>query len=1208
MIDINLYRCRIGCYDRHRKAGMKRGRSYSRPQAPLNQSGFAGESVFFLLYSIFIIYANFVLFLMLKDCNSNHNIKYNIQEVKYEVNNSILCYANPLNKLLKLAFVVIYTFLLTRSSLNQHRIRRNSLNPLSYCCKLYIGNTMHKKKRFLKILAGMQYWLSMISLLLVVMSNPSILNPGPESHTNSTNPTSCNYMSIFYQNVQGLIPFSNLPDKNPNLDFNKLLELQGNIYSNKYDVVVLNETWLKSSIHNNEILSDTSYKIFRLDRSVKTHPPDASDPKKFRKNGGGVLIAIKSNLDVISKQVNLKPEAELLSVELTLSNKRKIVICTCYRVGTLGTSNHSKIKQHIEALAKRKNVAQIIIVGDFNLKSIDWSEPASSIIPIEQNFIDTFSDLGLQQLVFTSTHCKGGILDLVLTNKPQAIQSVNILDSDGGCKSDHFPIILHTKFNVKRMKSTKRKIYNFKKANWPRLNEDINNTDWNALLANCDIETAWGRFKHTLSSLINIHIPTITIKSEFQPPWFDSEAFALCREKERWRSKFKRTKNDEHYMKFSKLRKDFRKLVQKKMQSNLQDDSADAISKKFWSHVKSTTNSHRIPECINFNSRFRSNPQDQADLFNDYFYQQFSEPSSYQTHIDFTNDHIFYIDFNYSRICQLLLKIDPNKAQGPDNINGRVLKNCAKSLCIPLTYLFRLSYSTSCIPQDWKMANIVPVHKKGSKSNVENYRPISLTSLVMKIFEKVIREELMAKCSSLIDDRQHGFLPMKSCTTQMVPYVDSLMLSLNNNFRTDTIYFDFAKAFDSVSHDIILDKLKYSYNIDGTMLKFLKCYLQDRKQSVVIGNTTSNILNVNSGVPQGSILGPLLFVLFINDIFLGLSPGTNIALYADDTKIWRTIQEENDHLILQKDIRYLENWASINKMKFHPQKCKALSTCLSQPPLLDILPEIQYFYKMGDTIIDYTDTEKDLGVHVNAKLNWNNHCELLYSKASMLLGLVKRSCNFTQNQSQRRSLYLAIIRGQFEHCSVIWRPTTKTMSNKLESIQKRAIKWILFEYYASYSPEIYLIKCKHLNILPISYHFDVNDLTLFHRIIYKLTPIELPNYLSFFESTRLRNSHFDSLSLISSLSPKVNVNPGAHRNGRNYRNSDSINITSSRLVTNSFFYRTHLLWNRLPLEIRQTESPSIFKTSLVQHMWHVASEALIDSDCDTDYESDYNND
>ena len=469
----------------------------------------------------------------------------------------------------------------------------------------------------------------------------------------------------------------------------------------------------------------------------------------------------------------------------------------------------------------------------------------------------------------------------------------------------------------------------------------------------------------------------------------------------------------------------------------MDDENTNLITKKFWSFVKLKSNCHRIPELVHLGTVFRSDPLEQAALFNTNFHSQFSDESLYDIAVEHSRSQSTpEIDLSCTRIKNILSKLNVNKAIGPDGIHGRVLKNCSNALSYPLSILFKLSFYTSTIPLEWKFVHIVPIHKKGSKADVENYRPISLTSLIMKTLEKIIRDELMFRCKESVDNRQHGFLPGKSCCTQLVGFCDSLAISLNNNVRSDVIYFDFAKAFDSVNHDLILEKLKSLFNINGFLLGFLKAYLKDRKQSVVLGNCISLALPVLSGVPQGSIIGPSLFVLFLNDISIGLSNGTNICMYADDTKIWRVIENNNDHLILQKDIDYLFDWALRNKMKFHPSKCKVLMVSQYRPPLMDILPEIQFYYSLGSALLQYCESEKDLGILMNGSLNFTLHANMLYSKANQKLGLLKRTCHFVNNNRMKRALYLTMVRSIFEHCPIIWRPSSSTVIAKLETIQK----------------------------------------------------------------------------------------------------------------------------------------------------------------------------
>ena len=1151
MIDPNLYRFRIGVFNHCKFKSTSTGKSGCNVAPTLG--GISNVCLIsYIFYIYFVLYILSLTMAMALDFSAH----LPILSSPFLSSGSGLMAHGMIN--VKLMFVILVSFAIERICCRG--LLRSCLD-LMFLNGECIGNMVllrRHPRKIHRLLSVVCCWVFCLNFLLISVVNPSLLNPGPGA---------C--LSVVYQNAHGLIPFSQLDRVNPSIDTTKVLEINSYLSIHKPDIFVLNETWLKKSVSDSEILPLEQYKVFRLDRSEKTHPPDPNFPKKFRRNGGGVLISIRRDIDVVSTKIDIKCDAEILGITLTFSDGRKAAFCTCYRVGTLGALNHSSVDSYLQKIRLRRGISNIFVVGDLNMPKIQWDQ-FHSRDNVEQLFLNTFSNLALDQLIDVPTHIKGNILDLLLTNNPGVVSDVKV---DGGsqlCKSDHYSISFNIKSRVKKKRLAKREIYNYKRADWESINNELSLVNWDSLLlSNDDIELAWSRFKNKLFLITDRHIPKIKVDNSSQPPWFDSETHNLCRDKERLRFRYKQSKAMEHYVQYSDCRQKFKRLVQQKMRDNFNnvEDDSSLITKKFWSYVKSSSNGHRIPEIIHLDDVYRTDPAEQAELFNNYFYRQFSEQSTYNIQIQHNrHNRSDDIDFNADRVKIILSGLNVNKAIGPDLIHGRVLKNCAGALSYPLSILFKLSYYTSTIPKEWKVAHVVPVHKKGAKANVENYRPISLTSLVMKTLERIIRDELMFRCNEYINSRQHGFLPLKSCCTQMVGFCDSLSISLNKSIRTDVIYFDFAKAFDSVNHDLILIKLKTLFNIDGFLLGFLRAYLMDRTQSVVLGNCVSRSLPVLSGVPQGSIVGPSLFVLFINDISSGLSMGSHLCLYADDTKLWREIVDESDNITLQKDIDSLQDWALRNKMKFHPAKCKVLMVSHSKPPLLNILPFIQFFYSLGSNLIDYCDHEKDLGIIINGTLNFTHHADLLYSRANQKFGLLRRTCHFVQNTCRKRVLYLTLVRSIFEHCPIVWRPSATSTIEKLESIQKRAFKWILNDINVSYSSTyMYHVQCRQFKILPIRFRFDYHDLKFFHSVVHGFSCVTLPDYIKPFTGSRLRSTHLDSKSFVSSILPK--------------------NSVSKRGFINSYFYRAHLAWNKLPLTLKEIVSPDVFKVNLLEYIW-----------------------
>ena len=883
-----------------------------------------------------------------------------------------------------------------------------------------------------------RFYLTILNLFLIVLVTPSIVNPGP---------VSINKLNIGYVNAQGFILMSSMRGDMPIFQTSKLLDMQSYLYTHSPDILIVNETWLNSHINSDELIDENFYKIFRHDRSEL-------DKQKYGKvGGGGVFIVVKRSLNIESRHIKIHCSLPIISIELKFPNSMKICLSTFYRYGYSSLDTYVDAEKYYNALCQK--YSKIILIGDLNLSSVsNWDNPISNNI-LEQKYITLFEDLGLIPLVNQPTHIRGNVLDQVFTNQPHLVKNLKINPNEI-CNSDHFSLSFELHSYVPKKKYPKSKIFNYKKADWDALKEELNTVGWRSLFQGKDIITCWNLFKSKLDISMRKCIPMIKVKLRNQPPWFDSEVFELCKEKEKLRKKALSTKASSDHEAYRQCRSSLKSKIEAKKRTFISGDgfmSDNLISKRFWSYVKSNTNSTRIPESVFYKGRFRSKVKDQCNIFNKFFSDQFSDRSNYDCQSGVYSDNDNFV-ITCLMVKTYLRKVDPSKASGPDGISGHILKNCSTSLCYPLSILFNKSYRSSILPHDWKDANVVPIHKKGDKADVQNYRPVSLTSLVMKNFEKCLRDKIYDTCKNKITPYQHGFLPGKSCTTQLVPFAMSLYLTLNSREQADVIYFDFAKAFDSVSHDIILVKLRDQFGIKGKMLNFIKNYLKDRKQRVIIDNNFSDYENVLSGVPQGSILGPLLFVLFINDLVQVLDSKTNILLYADDTKIWCKISTIDDQQQLQHDIDELYKWSLRNKINFHPNKCKVLHVTLKRNRL-------DFTYKMNNIVLENSDHEKDLGVIVCDKLSWSKHQSLVLSKARQKLGLLKRTCSFSKNSLHRKTLYLSIVRSIFEHCSVIWRPVSSNNIDKFEAVQKNAIKWICNELYVRYSSQEYTQKLKH---------------------------------------------------------------------------------------------------------------------------------------------------
>ena len=432
------------------------------------------------------------------------------------------------------------------------------------------------------------------------------------------------------------------------------------------------------------------------------------------------------------------------------------------------------------------------------------------------------------------------------------------------------------------------------------------------------------------------------------------------------------------------------------------------------------------------------------------------------------------IVINESGVLKLLNNLNPFKAAGPDGVSSRFLKEFANQIVPGLTLVMQASLDQSQIPNDWRHALVAPVFKSGKndKSKAENYRPISLTSVSCKVMEHIIHSSIISHLDStnVLTDTQHGFRKNRSCVSQLIMTVNDLAKSLNEAKQVDSILLDFSKAFDKVDHDKLCQKLEH-YGIRGKAHSWVKNYLANRTQTVVINGENSESAPVVSGVPQGTVLGPLLFLVYIND--LPDLVNCKIRLFADDALIYRTIDSIQDALLLQNDLAKLITWESNWSMEFNPDKCKVLR-------ITNKRKTINQSYIMHNQILEVVDSAKYLGVHIHKKLSWNVHVNHTIKKANKTRCFLQRNLKSCSSEVKLQC-YKTYVRPILEYASVVWDPHTTTNVDKLEMAQRKAARFIHNDWRYTSSPTVML---QNLNLKPLWQRRRENKVKYMHKILH----------------------------------------------------------------------------------------------------------------------------
>lgn len=811
-------------------------------------------------------------------------------------------------------------------------------------------------------------------------------------------------MSIIYLNARSML--------------NKMDELKELVNEHKPVVIGIVESWTNEKIFDEEITLK-GYNLIRKDR-VNIN----------KSKGGGIVVYIKDCIKYYDITDKYSSNIDHVWVKILTKATNSVNMGFFYRPQD---TNEEDFKFLVRNISKNKT-ENTIIFGDFNYRDINWRNFTSG--SAGKKFLKEVKDIALHQCIKEATRGEN-ILDLVLVYDKSIIQKVEVMSPIG--KSDHNTL----KINLNRRIKSKEKIikcYRYNKANYNVLKELISKTDWENMSKNKSVNDIWLFIKTLLQDFRDKNIPWFKKNVRKDVPWINKKIKKLIRRRNNLFKKYKKLGTS--YLKVKYIIA--RNLVTKEIKTAKRKYETKIIKgsknnrKVFYAYCNGKNNKKKtqmIGPLKNKGGNVVVEDKEGAELLNEYFASVFNKPNIKEELLGSSvssGREIILIDnikVTGDEVLKELSDLKKNKSPGVDEINSTYLLEIKELIAEPLKKLFNKSIEMGIVPEDWKLANVTPLFKTGDKSKVENYRPVSLTCILGKILEKIIKkhiERVMVENKS-IQGSQHGFSQGKSCLSNLLIFQDSIVKMLDKRKPVDIIYLDLQKAFDKVPHNILISKI-INMGIRGNVVNWIKEWLNSRKQRVVINETNSDWVMVDSGVPQGSVLGPLLFNIFINDLDGNLK--NSIIKFADDSKLWGSVSTEDEINNMKDDLETLNKWSELNQMPFNVKKCKVMHLGTNNP---------KECYFLSGSKIPVAKEEKDLGVFVNDKFKPSLNCKKVSKSAGKTIGLIKRNI-VNKDKEGMMILYKTLVRPKIDYCIQAWRPYRRKDINILEKIQKRFTK------------------------------------------------------------------------------------------------------------------------------------------------------------------------
>ena len=936
---------------------------------------------------------------------------------------------------------------------------------------------------------------------------------------------SCTKLSFIHSNCQSAM--------------NKGSEISGLIDEERPHVLALTEFGAGSAVTDGELGID-GYSLYRGNHSS---------------GGGGlgkgvaIYVANTLNHSACPKFDDLGFDCSTW-ITVKLSNNKTLLVGVVYRSPNSCDSNNEKLVTMLRRAATVR-CDYLTICGDFNLPKIDWKafQCHDTEGSYSQTFMNMIEEINLSQHATKPTRFRGeqhSCLDLIFTNERGMIDDVGELPPIG--KSDHVCQKWELTVSETIFKNTDVRRRNFKKADWENIRKDL-------MSFKVEPEDSPSIANDKLVALIDDsktkNVPYCQPRSvKHRLPWMRNSGIKKQRVA-KWKSwkAFKRSGLLRDYASYKYERNrlnDILRSAKKTYEQRLISDMKENPNLYHGHCRRSLKSKQGVSNVVDGAGRLTETEEEAAIALNDYYHSVFTSDNHLSATPDFpslTEEKLEDVVLSVEAVEEVLTNLKPHKAAGPDGVESQLLKECAKEMAPTLCHIFRKSMDDGEVPSQWKEAHVIPIHKKGNKAIMANFRPVALTSVICKVFEKIICSAILSYLTrnGLITPQQHGFVKGRSCQTNILLCLERWTESLDSGRSVDIAYFDYSKAFDKVSHRLLLLKLK-AHGIDGRLLAWLEAYLHDRKQRVVVGNAKSSWLEVVSGTTQGTVLGYLLFLIFINDLPKKCSREDEslIMLLADDTKTYQEVEEDASHhtsnqQAMQERVDRIAQWAEDWHMEINPTKSKVMHVGRNNPGLP---------YTINGMQIESVTTERDMGFWISNDLSPSTHVSKARSKALGEICRIRRNFTFIDKRAFC-VLYNQRVRPHLDHGMAACPPSTSAESKALEAVQSKATALVHGLRHLN-SEE----RRKRLGLMKLEERRERGDLIEVFKILNGQTRID-PTL--FWEVRYARNG----ARLIKERAV----------NGRQQRQS-------------FFTYRVIQKWNLLPMELKMAPSLESFKNRL----------------------------